>query len=764
MKLKNRYKLFLILLFHAVFFQSCSVKKHIPEGELLYTGGQVVIQNESEVEKSEAIRKKAQEVVMPNPNSKFLGMRPGLYFYYKMQQENPGFINKFFYKQFGEEPVYASSVRTDEVEDIILNRLENNGFFYSHISTEMHEYEETKTAEAVYNIELAEPYVLANKMYEIEKDSLQLYEEIEAIMTETLIEPGMRFDLEALKLERERINNFLKGKGYYNFDPRFLIFEADTNQYNNKKFDLYLRLKEDIPREAVIPYYIARVNVYPNYNADVDTLLLDTIKYKEKYFIQPEIYFEPEKLEPYILIDEGDYYSPVESKFTSRRLASIGTYKFVNIRYDEIDSLSTDTLGVLEANIFLSPLTKRSVRAELQAVSKSNNFMGPKLSLSYSNRNLFESGEILNLTGQFGYEWQSASGSGRGLSSILLGVAGDLVFPRMLFPININNNNWFKYSIPKTKVSLGLNYLSRTQLYQMYSVTARFGYTWRSNRFITHELDPISIDYSKLRNVTPEFQEILDNNQYLRQSFEQQFIAGLIYSFTYNGMVDEYAIHKFYLNANLDVAGNTIDLLSKGNNEEPNRVFGVEYAQYLKIDGDFRYHYKLGSGQTLASRLFAGYGMPYGNSEVMPFSRQYFAGGPYSVRAFRIRSLGPGTFNPEEGDGAYFDQAGNIRLEANLEYRFPIFSFFKGATFIDVGNVWHTGNVGYLPDEVGKFSGDFLNELGVGAGVGLRIDIQSFIIRFDLAAPMRKPWLREGERWVFDFGSPVLNFGIGYPF
>ena len=223
----------------------------------------------------------------------------------------------------------------------------------------------------------------------------------------------------------------------------------------------------------------------------------------------------------------------------------------------------------------------------------------------------------------------------------------------------------------------------------------------------------------------------------------------------------------------MDIAGNLLDLISGNSEEDPQTVFNLEYAQYAKADVDFRYHLNLGGGKKLATRLFAGYGMPYGNSKIMPFTKQYFSGGPYSVRAFRIRQLGPGTYNPdnvpEEEDDPdlmntdYFDRAGNIRLEANIEYRFPLFPpYVNGAVFADAGNVWTSTEEDSLPG--GKFSSNFMNELGIGTGVGVRVDIQGFVIRFDLAAPMHDPSLPQGERWTYDFGSPIFNFAIGYPF
>lgn len=738
--------------------QACNVKKFVPEDELLYTGAKITIESDTSIKRKSRLKAELESVLRPEPNSSFLGMQPGLYFHYKAQREKPGFINKFLNKQIGEEPVYASDVDPVRTEDLLKNRLENRGFFYSNVVSTVNRKDEKKEMSVAYSVEVPTPYLLEN--YRLDSDSLPIYKEIKTTIEKSPLENGMRFDLSTLKLERERIDQNLKSEGYYNFNSGFLIFEADTNQYDQKKFDLFLRLKKDIPNKSIIPYRIESVNIYPNYEVGKDSSTAKT-RYAEKNFFQEEVFFKPKHLDPYLLIEEGELYNPETSRNTARRLGNIGAYKFVNINYREIDSLSTDSTGVLETNIYLSPLSKRSLRAEIQAVTKSNGFTGPSLALGYTNRNLFKGGEILGITGKFGYEVQVGGGAQAGLNSIQLGLQGDLIFPRLLFPIKFDKN-WFSYSIPKTKTSLGFDYLNRSKLFSLGSVSARFGYLWNANRFITHEFNPISVNYVNLGNTSEEFDRILQDNPFLQNSFNQEFIAGLTYSFTYNEIVNTRSRHQFFLNSNLDIAGNLVDAISGGGEEEPQTFLNLEYAQYAKADVDFRYHLKLGGDSKIASRLFAGYGLPYGNSDVLPFTKQYFAGGPYSVRAFNIRSLGPGTYTPPGDQGAFFDQAGNIRLEANLEYRFPLFPYLYGAVFADAGNVWNTGENSTL--EGGEFSKDFMNELGIGTGFGLRVDIQSFVIRVDLAAPLHDPSLPEGQRWEFDFANPVLNFAIGYPF
>jgi outer membrane protein insertion porin family len=756
-----------IFIFLLIF--SCGVKKYIPEDKTLYTGAS--LEMEADIPKSDRkeLRSRLESQIRPEPNSKILGMRLGLWAYYKGTQEKPGFINRFLYNKLGEEPVYMDQVSTEKTENILINRLENRGYFYTIAESEVRERD--KFASVSYKLSFGKPYVL--ETYEILFDSSLVYQEIAKLIPESPLEKGMRFDLDYLKAERERIDGQLKSKGFYNFNPDLLIFEADTNQYEDRRFDLFLRLKTNTPRKSKFPYRVRNIRIYPDYNLSDTIRNADTTIVQGKEIIQEDLVFKPYLLEPYVLIDEGSLYSPEISKQTSNRLSSIGNFRYVNINYMEKDTIpDEDGTLTLDADIYLSPLTKRALRAELQAVTKSNNFAGPSLLINYRNRNLFYGGEILSLTANFGYEQQLSAGDRDGLRSIELGLTADLIFPRVIFPASANSR--FKYAIPKTKVSLGTEYQNRTNLYKINSYKASYGYFWNANRYQYHEFNPISLSIFNLYGTTPEFENILDANPFLRRSFEQQFIFGMNYTFNFNQLVDTYRRHAIFVGTTVDLAGNSLRGINKlGDSNNPDRVFGLQYAQYTKADIDFRYYWRLTQNQSLITRVFGGYGLPLGSSESLPFVKQYFSGGPRSVRAFRIRSLGPGTYIPEGGftNASFFDQAGDIRIEGNIEYRFPIVPYLKGAVFADAGNVWLVNENEALPG--GKFTSDWAKELGVGAGIGLRIDIQIFVIRFDLATPLRKPWLPENNRWVKEFSPDIrawrrdnliLNFAIGYPF
>jgi outer membrane protein assembly factor BamA len=757
-----------------LFAYSCGIEKYIPEGEQLYTGATLEINSESELQDGKEVKSELLDLIEPNPNTKFIGMKPALFFHYKAQREKPGFLYKFLNKSFGEEPVYFSDVNPERVEELILNRLDNNGFFYSQSESET--VIDEKFASVNYSAKLPAPYVLEN--YNLESDTLPIYKEIEKMLPETALKKGDRFDLDLLKAERARLNNALKQKGFYNSQEDLLIFEADTNQYKNRKFDLFLRLKKDVPTRASIPYTIDSITVYPNYSIEGDTLPLtkeNVTQVDSIDFIQNELYFKPELLESYLLFNEGDLYDANTSKQTSSRLSALGSYKYVNIQYTELDTTATDgNGGSLAADIYLAPLTKRSIRAELQAVSRSNGYTGPGILLSHTNRNVFNGGETFSVSADFSYELQ-LSNSDSNLSSIAGGLSADLIIPRSI-PFSPSR---FKYAVPKTKISVGIDFLQRSDLFTLSSVNSSFGYTWKENQYVYHTLDPISINYSRLSNVTDEFQAILDDNEYLSQSFEQRFIAGLLYSFTYDEVSNLKKEKPIYFSTNFDLAGNALSLFSGGSST----FFGSEYAQYAKIDADLRLYLRWQKERTLVSRLYAGWGVPYGNSTTLPFVKQFYSGGPYSVRAFDIRSIGPGNFLPDTDDDTtdYYDQSGNLKLEANVEYRFPLFSYLKGAFFVDAGNVWLTGDYSSLIEDEststssvllftdGKFEKDWLSEVAAGVGFGVRLDIQSFVIRLDLASPLRIPYLDENERWNVPFfgnadNNMTLNFAIGYPF
>lgn len=761
MRSKSTKYRFLMIVFTLMALYACSVKKYIPKDELLFRGGKVSIQDTLKFKGKSGLENELQSLLYPEPNKRILGVYLGLRYHFKAQKEKPGFVIRFLNKKFGEEPVYFSDVDIESTEDLMENRLQNSGFFDGKIATSIRKDSSSRTVKTNYTVVIGKPYELENYVIEIDSidklDSLPIYYELNNSLSETILKKGSRYDLDAFKAERNRIDQYVKQRGYYNFSSSFILFQADTNLNMNRHYNLYLKLKQGVPLKSKVPYVLDKVEVYPNVAKDTSNIQPDTTLIENVTFIQGEVFFKPKFLRMYILLEPGQRYNPEKSKYTSQRISSIGTYKFVNINYEEVDSIGSDSLKLrhLNAKISLSPLTKRSIRAELQAVTKSNNFTGPNLGVTYLNRNVFKGGENFSATGSIGYEKQFGNKT-NGSSSLQLGLSTSLIFPRLVFPGNLEK--YFRYAIPKTKVTVSADYFRRTKLYSLNSYSGSFGYFWNANSYASHQFNPINITYLQISKKSDVFNSILDENPFLKRSFEQQFIVGLTYAFFYNELVNKQKKGRFNIKLNFDIAGNTLSLLGKKQGSDTIKSFlNLTFAQYVKVDLDLAYHYDITpKGQTIIGRVFGGIGIPYGNSRTLPYSKQYFSGGAYSVRAFQIRGLGPGVYDPVDNSNLYFDRSGDIRLEGNLEYRFPIISVLKGALFADAGNIWNLNDD--LPG--GKFTADFIHQFGVGAGFGLRVDVQGFVIRLDLAAPLKRP----SEGWEFDYKNPVLNFAIGYPF
>lgn len=751
----------IFLLFVLLVLSSCAVKKYIPEGEFLYRGGKVKVKSSEDIPEKSRLTDELEGVLYPVPNSKFLGMYPKLHYYYAYHEKKENFWRKFMYNQMSERPAYFSDMSIDNTEELLTNRLENNGIFYSKIDHEVKIDSSSKTAKVDYKIKVQKPYQI--KAFEFEADSTdpaELNQQILESLEESEIKVENDFNLSVFKRERDRIDQYLKDRGYYYFNHDFLLFEADTVEVPGKNLKLYLKVKEETPEKAKYPYVLDSLIVYPNVINDTVYGKQDTVNIKNVDFIQSakNPFFKPKRLRPFVLLEKGQRYSSESSRYTSRRLSNIGSYKFVNIQYVESDSL-VDSLQNrhLTGVISLSPLPKRRIQFRVEGVTKSNEFTGPRMGASYTNRNIFKGGEDLVVEPKFGYEKQFSKRN-KGDESLNLGLKTSLLFPRMMFFGNFDKT--FRYAIPKTEITAGVDYLNRKKLYSLNSFSISFGYIWDQNRFVNHRLSLINIDYVKLGHTSDRFNQALEENPYLQRSFEQQFIAGFIYQYTFNELNEPEKRGRIYFQGSLDVAGNGLSLFGKKSDDGTKKFIGLKFAQYAKADVNLSYHFDLDrhKKQTLVGHVFAGMGLPYGNSKSLPFVKQYFAGGPYSLRAFRIRGIGPGTYKPEPDAYSYFDQAGDIRLEANIEYRFPIYSIFKGALFADAGNVWLYKSNESLPG--GKFSKQFIKELGIGTGFGVRIDVQGFVIRLDLSAPIKEP----DEKWNFDYKSPMFNFGIGYPF
>ncbi|HEY5499900.1 MAG TPA: BamA/TamA family outer membrane protein, partial [Bacteroidales bacterium] len=561
--------------------------------------------------------------------------------------------------------------------------------------------------------------------------------------------------------------------GYFYFNPDYLLFKADTSNINHD-VTFRLTLKDSIPEKVLTVYRINNVFIDQDYSLDEDEAdrPKDTLRYEGNYFLgkKSEMKIRPKVISRSVYLRKNEIYSRINHNITLNRLMTMGNFKFVRIKFSDSD---TSAAGFLDVTILMTPMPEHTFRAEMELVSKSNNYMGPRLNTSLMNRNAFKGAELLNVSLAASFEAQF---SGTNLFSYAFTPQVELYLPRFLVPFKIKSTN--SLYIPKTRFSLSFTYTKRVGYFDMRTFQFIFGYRWKKDIRQEHELNPVSISYTTVGKKSAEFTALLASNPFLKRSYEEQFIAGGSYSYTYNEqmLADKKIQYFFHLTA--EVAGNAFSLVNsitgkKISSDNPSRVVGSIYSQYAKLSIDGRGYYNFKNKNKLAMRVFAGVAKPYGNSSILPYIKQFFSGGPNSIRAFHINSVGPGTFQQNADNKGFLQLGGDVKLELNAEYRFNIYRFFKGALFTDAGNVWLLKSNPANTGSPFSFSG-FASEVAVGAGIGLRIDISFFILRFDLATPLRKPWLEKNHRWVtnqINFGNSswrrenlILNIAIGYPF
>lgn len=754
---------------------SCTGLRKIPDGEKLYTGAEIKLHISEKIKNKKDITNAAESALRPRSNKKFLGMRPRLWLYQTAGDTTGKKGMRKWLKRMGEAPVYYSQVNIGTTSKYIDAKLFNIGIFKGMTEAEVHE--KKKTASVTYNCYVHAPYKIDIIVYPHEDDYMS--ELIAGSINESLIKKGDDYNLDILRAERERIDAILKNNGYFYFSPDYLLFKADTAQATHT-VDLELTVKEDAPYKSLLIYRIEDIYVNAGYSSNMnndslrargDTIVVDSIS-----FSTFRLNIKPKALLRSIFLRPFDIYSRQNHNITLNRLMSMGNFRFVNIRFTESDTANP---GFLKTDIMLTQMPKRTFRAEIDLVTKSNDFTGPRLTINYKNRNTFNGAELLNIDLSTSFETQ-LSGKYENLFSYQISPTVELIIPRFVTPFKIQNKK--SLYIPKTKFSVGYSYSKRVDYFNLTSLKFAYGYKWKENIKKEHELLPVNINYTRLSQPSPRFIELLENNPLLKRSYEEQFIAGMMYTYTFNEQVIEKQKNQFYFSGNAELSGNTLSLIHKlatGDNadsNDPERLAGSVYSQFSRFTFDIRNYFNFPHKNKIAVRLYTGFGIPYGNSSTLPYIKQFFSGGPNSIRAFLINSVGPGTYHAEEADGSqvsFLTQGGDMKIEGNAEYRCNIFGIIKGALFIDAGNTWFIKQRAEQQSAPFSFS-DFTSELAAGTGAGIRIDASFFVLRFDLATPLRKPWLSEGNRWVLDevnFASRdwrrenlVLNIAIGYPF
>ncbi|NRS91042.1 outer membrane protein assembly factor BamA [Chryseobacterium sp. 16F] len=747
--------------------------KYLKEGEYLYTGADIKIANDTISKKeSSTLKGRLEENLTPKPNSSFLGLRPRLYIYNITKEpkvKGKGLRNWLKYK-IGEEPVLLSDVDREFNAKILKNYSENKGYFNTKTSYDT--IVKNKKAEVEYEVKTGSRYLMSDVHFV--PDSTAISDYVQNIASKSVLKKGRPFDLDVIKFERERINNHLKENGFYYFSPDNIIVQADSTVTNKNKVEMFVKLKDNTPNLSKQQFTIDKVVVFPDYNIEdvkggkynipynTDSLeIVDNL-----YIVDPKNRFNPKIFDRALYFNRGDLYNRTDHNLSLNRLISLGVFKFVKNEFKISDSANNK----FDTYYLLTPRPFKSLRLEALAKQNSANYAGSEVNLNWIHRNAFKGAEQFKMSVYGAFD--VAVGGQRDANNIIrVGAKAELSIPRIIAPFQFNTSSAF---VPRTNASLSYEFQNRTQLYTLQNLNASFGYLWKENERKEHELKVMDITYVAPANITEKYQEQIDKNPSLGRVTEKQLIFGPTYSYTYTNTASQ-KTNTYYYKGFLDLAGNVTGLVTGADVKNGNEklIGGIPFSQFLKTEHDLRYYRKIGENSSIATRLIGGVAIPYGNSELIPFSRQFSVGGGNSIRAFRARNLGPGSYDPRTEDtDFFFDQAADIKLEANLEYRANIYKFLNAAVFADAGNIWLVNEDAQRPG--GKFSKDWVKEIAVGAGVGLRLDFNILLLRLDLAMPLRVPYYEEGERWrlnQIDFGSKewrqdnlILNIAIGYPF
>lgn len=783
--MNNFRKPYYLLLLLMLFLGSCTGTRKLAEDEHLARNGKVIIEDRERFAGFSEMNMELAKMAEVGQNNRFLWMRMRLSIHnsIKAPDKEKGFKYWLKYK-VGREPVLYNPRQTERVKKTMNEYLFNNSFFHSEI---VHSLKQNKhTITPVYSITTGKSYLIDSVKYI--PSGYVIDTTVMAWLDEIQPKSHVPFSIDKLKEKRNEISFDILNSGHYYFRPDYFEFVADTLDKAGT-VDLSLKIKDNTPSEAFNRYRINKVVVEDNFIYDsvykVDTQLVNGI-----YYLSPELYIKPKVVTNAVHLFSDSLYNRDAHLRTLNHLRSLNVYKFVNIIYEKDDSI-TDGLN---SRLVLVPLSKMSVSGELNANVKSNNFAGPGVILSFTNRNTFKSAEVLSVNFSGRFETQMGK-SIQGNTSYEVRMDGNLRLPR-LYPFKSRRIK--SQNLPFTSINIGGALQERIEWYQMVNWNTTMRYSWRSAEKVSQRYSPLDINLTSLLKTSQKFDEYLEDHPSTRRSFEEQFIVGMNYDFYYSKSADRLNT-PFFFSLTLDMSGNALTLANmvSGNTlmetdtaynsdstyNVQNKLFGTPYAQYVRSVVDVRKNFKLWSKHSIATRLILAGGYPYGNSTVMPYVKQFYVGGANSLRGFQARSVGPGTFH-DTTSNSYIDQAGDLKFEANIEYRFPLWGNLQSAFFTDIGNIWLVNEDESRPGaEFSSKKGTI--QMAVSSGIGLRYEISPIIIRFDWAWPMRYPYKvnskgewpkknEESKNWVVDqinFADPewrkknlILNISLGYPF
>lgn len=753
------------LLLAVLIVGSCSSTSSVPEGDQLYIGLNPI--EYKEYEKNDhfyAVQEEVEAALATAPNGAFFGSSYHRTIPYKLWIWN-NFSNsetklgKWIAKTFGSAPVLMSWVNPELRTSVAQSVLRKHGYLGGTVSYMVEQQKNPKKAKIAYTVnmnELSTVDTLEYVNFPSLSDSL-----IRLHVDEARIKPGDPFDVSALDAERSRLSTLFRNNGFYYYQPSYASYLADTLAVPGK-VHLRLQLADNIPAAASHKWYIGKMNV--NIMKQSMEQLRDTFTYRrltlafngKKPPIRARLLLRHLRLLPK---QQFSYDAYMES---ADRLSNSGQYSSVQFAFTPQDTTALcDTLDMTVSCVLNKPY---EAYVETNYSNKINGRTGPEIVVGFKKKNAFRGGEVIDLNLHGAYEWQT-NGQGSDYNSYEYGTDLSVSFPRMIVPFL---KPYRYYNTPTTTVRASTNVVKRPGYFKMHTASGDWTYKWQPTDRKKHEFSPLTIKYQHLTYATHKFDSIMYANPYLYATMQDIFIPKMIYSFTYTSP-KKYR-NPIYWNITASEAGNILSLgymaAGKKWGDEGKEMFKNAYAQFFKIESDFTKTWATGLKSQLVGHINVGLVYSYGNMKATPYSEQFYVGGANSIRAFPVRSVGPGSYYTDEARLSYLDQTGDMKFLANLEYRFNLFGNLYGAAFIDAGNVWGLKDDGYRSGARFKLK-NIAKEMALGTGVGVRYDLEFLILRLDWGVGLHMPY-DTGKSGYYNIrrfkDSHSLHLAVGYPF
>lgn len=780
--------IFRIVYFACIVFllASCSSTKFVGNGEYLLDKVEIVSDNKS-YKLSDL-----KPYLRQQPNFKVFGlMKWQLYVYDWSGRNEKKWLNKQL-RRIGEAPVILDTVLVGQSAQELKRYFINKGYVNAEVTTAI-DTSRNKKAVVIYDIKSNAPYRIHNysmNLYDPPIDSIaSLKAPRRSALSSAfrsssddytpLIKDSALFDRDLLDKERQRITTLLRRRGYYAFNRDYLTYLADSSFAKNI-VDLEMMLKPyrlsgvdgQVADTLHRQYYIKDVNIVTDYNPltvldpDQEMASRDTVKNGDVNILYG---VNGKSIRPGVLrksnyITPGKLYNERSVEQTYSSFAALRSLRNVNIRFSEVEE--NDTMK-LNCTILTSPAKLQGFGVDIEGTNSAGD-LGFASSLNYQHRNLFKGSELFSAKVRGAYE--ALSNSLGDNSYWELGAEASIRFPRFLFPFL--NQDFSRKIRATTELKLGYSFQTRPE-YKRAILSGGWSYIWqdRTNSQARHVFKLLDIDYVYLPKIDSGFKSRLPTTIQL-YNFTDQFVVGSGYTYSFNNYNPQNRQRNTHsLRATFEMAGNLLYAISALTHAEKDRdgrysLFGINYSQFVKADFDFSKSIVLDNRNRLAFHLGVGVGYPYGNAKMLPFERSYFSGGANSVRGWSVRSLGPGGL-PADSVGSFADQVGDIRIDLSMEYRTRLFWKFEMAAYVDAGNIWTVHPDKDRPNANFNFS-RFYKEIAVSYGLGLRLDFDFFLIRFDTGMKAYNPQQSGRDRWAILKpnlkGNFAWHFAVGYPF